>query len=106
MIPYILALHMNKDVWGDPEVFRPKRFLDNDGKMGPHISSWMPFSTGRRVCIGEALAKAGLHLALAAFVQRYEVSAPPGVQIDLSPKDVCQIMMPNEDNELTIKRRW
>ena len=106
MVPYILALHMDKDVWGDPEAFRPERFLDNNGKMGPHISSWMPFSTGRRVCPGESLAKVELQLVLATFIQRYEFSAPPGVVINLCPKDVSQIMIPNDYNELIIKHRW
>ena len=105
MIPNILALHMNKDVWGDPEAFRPERFLDNNGKMGPHISSWMPFSTGRRVCLGESLAKVELQLVLATFIQRYEFSAPPGEQIDLHPKDAIQLLMPSDDNELIIKQR-
>ena len=104
IMPNLMALHMNKEAWGDPEAFRPERFLDKDGKMGPHISSWMPFSSGRRVCVGEALAKANLIMVMASLIQRYEFSAPAGMMMNLRPKDVAQFTIP-DDNELVIKRR-
>ena len=103
-MPNIWAIHMDKQAWGDPEVFRPERFLKEDGTMGPRISSWLPFSTGRRVCVGEAVAKAELHLTLAAFVQRYHFSAPPGVKLTAEPKALGQIMLA-EDFEVTITKR-
>ena len=103
-MPNIWAIHMDKEAWGDPEVFRPERFLKEDGTMGPRISSWLPFSTGRRVCVGEAVAKAELHLTLATFVQRYNFSPPPGVKLTVEPKDIGQLMLP-EDYEVTITKR-
>ena len=98
------SIHMDKEAWGDPEVFRPERFLKEDGTMGPRISSWLPFSTGRRVCVGEAVAKAELHLTLATFVQRYNFSAPPGVKLELEPKIMSPLMVP-EDYDVVITKR-
>ena len=44
------------DHWLDGKVFRPERFLDNTGKIvrDEHL---IPFSIGRRQCLGETLAK-------------------------------------------------
>ena len=103
MIPNCWAIHMNKDVWGDPEAFRPERYLEEDGKMGPPIPSWIPFSIGNRACIGEALAKAELTLLLAAFVQRYEFRAPTGTLMNLEPKP-GQLMIPDDFDLLVYKR--
>ena len=103
VFPNIWALHMNKEAWGDPEAFRPERFLDDNGQMGPHNSNWMPFSTGTRVCVGEALAKAELHMLLAAFVQRYEFRAPKGKVMDIRIKP-GQLMMA-DDYEVLIHKR-
>ena len=103
-MPNFWALHMNKEAWGDPEAFRPERFLDDNGQMGPHIPSYMPFSTGTRACNGEALAKAELHLLVAAFAQKFEFRTPPGMVLDLKPKTPGQLMAP-EDFDVIINKR-
>ena len=43
--------------WGDGMVFRPERFLTEEGavRRDDHL---IPFSIGRRQCLGETLAKA------------------------------------------------
>ena len=38
------ALH-DPEVWHDPEVFKPERFLDKDGKVDLP-KEWIPFSIG------------------------------------------------------------
>ncbi|KAL3887167.1 hypothetical protein ACJMK2_027117 [Sinanodonta woodiana] len=55
----------------DPDVFRPERFIDADGhltKPEEHI----PFSIGRRVCLGESVARMELFLFIASLVQKFE----------------------------------
>ena len=44
------ALH--DPVWGDPENFRPERFLLPDGTVDRFNEAFIPFSTGKRVCLG------------------------------------------------------
>ncbi|XP_002730381.1 cytochrome P450 1A5-like [Saccoglossus kowalevskii] len=71
-------VHMNEKHWDKPEEFRPERFLDADGALLPHPDSFMPFSAGRRVCMGEALAKNELFLIFTSLFQNYTFKVPPG----------------------------
>jgi len=58
--------------WGDGEVFRPERFLDANGKVvkDDHL---MPFSIGKRQCLGETLAKVELYLFFSNIVHQYNI---------------------------------
>lgn len=40
------SLHMDKEYWGDPEVFRPERWMDKNGKMIHHETHFLPFGNG------------------------------------------------------------
>nr|KAG5708870.1 hypothetical protein BaRGS_009279 [Batillaria attramentaria] len=68
------VLH-DREVWGDPDEFRPERFIGPDGKLIKR-DEFIPFSTGRRVCLGEALAKMELLLYLANMIQRFRFLPP------------------------------
>lgn len=46
MIPSLYAYHMDKDFWGDPEVFRPERFLNEQGKLDLKLDKSLPFGAG------------------------------------------------------------
>ncbi|CAH1788478.1 unnamed protein product [Owenia fusiformis] len=63
-------VHHDPDVWGDPDVFRPERFI-KDGKCVRH-EALIPFSMGRRACIGEQLAKKQIFLLLTSLLQQYK----------------------------------
>ncbi|XP_077861915.1 cytochrome P450 1A1-like [Saccoglossus kowalevskii] len=71
-------VHMDEKHWDKPEQFRPERFLDADGALLPHPDSFIPFSAGRRVCMGEALAKNELFLIFTSLFQNYTFKVPPG----------------------------
>ncbi|PSN29285.1 hypothetical protein C0J52_28466, partial [Blattella germanica] len=63
--------------WGDPEVYRPERFIDSEGKFVR--DEWMiNFGLGKRVCLGEALARNVLFLYIASFMQEYTISIVDG----------------------------
>lgn len=45
IVTNLAAMHSDKDFWGDPELFRPERFLSDDGKnLGKDWS--LPFGFG------------------------------------------------------------
>ncbi|BFZ07227.1 hypothetical protein BsWGS_10266 [Bradybaena similaris] len=71
IIPNLDSVLHDEQIWGDPMNFRPERFLDSTGKL-LNREEFVPFSLGRRVCLGESLAKMELFLFLSALVQRFE----------------------------------
>ena len=77
------ALHNDPTKWENVNDFIPERFLDSDGKLGPKPENWLPFSAGRRVCLGESVAKPELHLVFAALMQKFTWRLPDGVEADL-----------------------
>jgi len=66
-------IHHNPEIWGDPENFRPERFLSPDGKTFKKHEALMPFSVGRRQCLGETLARDSLFLFSTNVFQRFMV---------------------------------
>lgn len=81
------ALHNDPDKWDQPHLFRPERFLDSDGKLAPKPESWLPFSAGHRVCLGETVVKPELVLLLTFILKRLTISLPPGAKFDPQPID-------------------
>nr|XP_054773774.1 cytochrome P450 2U1-like [Lytechinus pictus] len=62
-------------IWDDPEVFKPERFLDAEGNC-VKPEELMPFSIGKRMCIGEPLAKMELSLILAYLLHQFTFTLP------------------------------
>ncbi len=51
--PSIILAHGSEENHGDPEGFRPARFLEEQGgRVGPPVNTWIPFGGGVRRCIG------------------------------------------------------
>ena len=55
--------------------FTPERFLarDNGKSHFKHNPKVTPFGTGKRKCVGEALAKAQLYLLFTRLMQKYNI---------------------------------
>jgi len=69
----IHAIHHNPDIWPDPEVFDPERF--NPGKIGKqHPFAFLPFSLGKRVCIGNNFSLMEQKVFLSMLLQKYTVT--------------------------------
>jgi cytochrome P450 len=67
------AIHHDKDIWGDPDNFRPERFLSPDGRTVLKNENLLPFSVGKRQCIGETLARDEIFLFMTNIFQRFSV---------------------------------
>ncbi len=65
----IHKFHTDVGYWNDPEVFRPDRFLSDDGLRVRKPDRFVPFGFGRRICMGESLAKTELFLFAIIFMQ-------------------------------------
>ncbi|XP_034953238.1 cytochrome P450 1B1-like [Zootoca vivipara] len=71
--------------WKDPHVFDPTRFLDarQENVDRDLMHRVMIFSTGKRRCIGDQLAKLQLFLFTAILLQQCELEANPAEEITL-----------------------
>ncbi|ESO99391.1 hypothetical protein LOTGIDRAFT_231056 [Lottia gigantea] len=74
ILPNVDSVLASDEIWGDARAFRPERFLDEMGRV-IHREEWIPFSIGRRNCLGEGLAKMEQFLFLATLVQRFDFQA-------------------------------
>lgn len=77
-----LAVHLNPEIYDDPEVFRPERFLDQR----PGTYTWLAFGGGRRRCIGGAFAQMEMRVALRTILDQVDwepASRRPERQVDL-----------------------
>ncbi|ERE74573.1 cytochrome P450 2W1-like protein [Cricetulus griseus] len=83
VIPLLTSVLLDKTQWETPSQFNPHHFLDADGHFVKR-GAFLPFSTGRRVCVGKSLARTELFLLFAGLLQRYHLLPPPG----LSPADL------------------
>ncbi|XP_078702507.1 vitamin D(3) 25-hydroxylase-like [Branchiostoma floridae x Branchiostoma belcheri] len=72
------SLHMDPAYWSEPDRFDPGRFLDAEGKIINKPKSFMPFSGGRRTCLGEQLAKMELFLLFSSLLQNFTFKPPEG----------------------------
>ncbi|XP_048239862.1 cytochrome P450 2J3-like [Haliotis rufescens] len=84
LLPNISSVLSDPDVWGYPETFRPERFLDESGSVR-RDEAVIPFFMGRRICLGESLARMELFLFLASLLKTFtfrlpEVEAPPDLE--------------------------
>lgn len=78
---------LDETQWETPRHFNPGHFLDADGRFVKR-PAFLPFSAGRRVCVGESLARSELFLLFAGLLQRYRLLPPPGLSaaaLDTTP---------------------
>ncbi|XP_066279252.1 cytochrome P450 2U1-like [Branchiostoma lanceolatum] len=73
----IWSVHHDPQLWPEPSKFDPARFLDDDGKFVKRTEV-IAFSTGRRVCLGEQLARMEIFLIFTSLLQRFTFKLPEG----------------------------
>ncbi|KAG8556417.1 hypothetical protein GDO81_018066 [Engystomops pustulosus] len=65
----------DQKIWEKPLQFYPKHFLDDNGKFVKR-EAFIPFSAGRRSCVGEQLARMELFLFFTTFLQQLTFEIP------------------------------
>ena len=85
-------IHNNPELFPDPLIFKPERWLDENGKRKRDMEKYLlHFSKGTRGCVGLNLATAELYMCLAALVLKV------GENIDLYETDLRDVT-PEFDN--------
>ncbi|XP_050753190.1 vitamin D 25-hydroxylase isoform X2 [Gymnogyps californianus] len=85
VITNLYSVHFDEKYWSNPEVFFPERFLDSSGQFVKK-DAFIPFSLGRRHCLGEQLARMEMFLFFTSLLQRFHLCFPHGVIPDLKPR--------------------
>lgn len=75
ILPMMESVLWDEEIWSDPHEFCPERFLSKEGTC-TRPDEFIPFSLGRRMCLGESLARMELFLFLSAMVQRFQFLPP------------------------------
>jgi cytochrome P450 family 2 subfamily U polypeptide 1 len=89
----IWSAHMDPEVWKDPEIFRPERFLDENMTI-INQDLILTFSLGKRACLGEVLARQETFLFIAALVQQFNILPPEGEATIIETEVVGAILCP------------
>ena len=86
LIQPVFAEILKGDYWKDGMTFRPERFLNAAGEVrrDEHL---IPFSVGKRQCLGETLAKAELFLFFTSLVHQFHFL--PEDENNIPSEDYC-----------------
>ena len=66
-------VHHDPEIYPEPNVFKPERFLEREGGRAPGTYTWLPFGGGRRRCLGASFALLEMRIVLRAVFERYDV---------------------------------
>ncbi|KAL4229477.1 hypothetical protein ACF0H5_012515 [Mactra antiquata] len=74
-------VHHDESFWNDPFVYRPERFLQDDGTLLPkehecRSKYFIPFGVGSRGCMGVTTTYNRMFLFVTSLLQKYKILAP------------------------------
>ncbi|XP_015482267.1 cytochrome P450 2G1-like isoform X1 [Parus major] len=87
--PLLSSVLNDPESFKNPQNFDPGNFLDEQGRFQRN-EAFVPFSAGKRLCLGEALARAELFLFLTSLLQRLRLR-PPASPEELPTAPLCDI---------------
>ncbi|KAM7324678.1 hypothetical protein ACRRTK_016983 [Alexandromys fortis] len=77
----LTALHRDPKEWATPDVFNPEHFLEN-GEFRKR-EAFLPFSMGKRACLGEQLARSELFIFITSLIQKFTFKPPVNEKLSL-----------------------
>lgn len=82
----VWKIQRDESKWANPDEFQPERYFTTHKDMDVRGQSYeyLAFGTGRRSCAGISMALQMVHLALASFLQGFNVSRPSNEDVDMT----------------------
>jgi len=83
----LYTIHHDQKIWGqDANTFRPERFLNEDQTQVIRHAALMPFSIGKRVCMGKDFANDTMFLFIANILHKFSINPDPECPVvDMEP---------------------
>jgi len=87
VVPYLV--HRNEKYWPNPETFNPDRFSTPESK-SRNPFSYIPFSGGKRRCIGRTFALLETRIVITIILQHFTLHVSPGSAVTAIPAVTLQ----------------
>ncbi|CAN8290395.1 unnamed protein product [Cochlearia groenlandica] len=77
------AIHRDPKFWKNPLEFNPNRFLDKSYGFSGNDLNFIPFGSGRRICVGIAMAERISIYNLAVLLHSFDWKLPQGKRVEI-----------------------
>lgn len=101
------AIHHDVHYWSDPDMFIPERFLHKDSNLFGRNFEFIPFSSGKRICLGLPLANRMLPIILGSLVHQFVWTLPEEAMengVDMTEKFGLVLSMANPIHAIARKK--
>ena len=96
------GVHHDPDVYAQPEVFRPERFIEDP----PDGYSFLPFGGGAHRCLGAALALLEIKIVLREILVRFELAPTSAALARPAPRGVTLAPRGGARVRILDRRAW
>ncbi|KAM9631681.1 LOW QUALITY PROTEIN: cytochrome P450 2B11-like [Trichechus inunguis] len=94
VVPILSTALYDPHYFEKPGDFNPDHFLDANGALKKN-EAFMPFSIGKRICLGEGIPQSELFLFFTTVLQNFSLARPAAPKdIDITPQESGVIKLP------------